>query len=138
MHTGILHIIYVNTSIKYTSKYQHVTSLINIVSWCQLGLVTGLEISCQSNWILQNIAVNSFSFFGLLKCFTLVNEDETNYKLILRTIIDGNYICTNSYFHYSNYPYNRCSASLFSWHFAREVLYQNGNNLPHPLFDSWY
>lgn len=51
--------------------------------------------------------------------------------------MDGNYICIISYFHYSNYPYNRRSASLFSWQFAREVLYQNANNLPRPLFDSW-
>lgn len=43
--------------------------------------------------------------------------------------MDGNYICIISYFHYSNYPYNRRSTSLFSWQFAREVLFQNANNL---------
>jgi len=49
----------------------------------------------------------SFSFSNLPTYFTLLSEDETNYKFIIRIIMDDSYICVIPHFHYSSYPDNR-------------------------------
>lgn len=79
-----------------------------------------------------------FFFLNLPKYFTLLSEDEKNYKFIVRIITNDSYICIISYFCFSNFPDNRLTlfCLMFSWQFAREMLYQNAHVSSHSLFDN--